>query len=271
MNENELMLTSILGCRRVDLALNRQALTPAQKLRYDQMRAQRAKGEPVQYILGECDFMGIPLSVDCRALIPRPETEILVDLAIKQIKAMSSKTMLSALDLGTGSGNITVALLKNFPNLTMTAVDVSDEALALAVENAKTNGVYQRSEFLCSDLTLYLKEAADLGERFDVIISNPPYIPTEQLPCLPEDVQREPRLALDGGGDGLRFYRAIIEYGWQVLEDNGFLVMEIGDGQRDAIKKMFARYPQYAHIDFYKDYVGTDRVVVARVSELWKN
>ena len=271
MTENELMLTSVLDCRRVDLSVYKRTLTPVQKSRYDRMRARRVEGEPVQYVIGQCDFMGIPLSVDRRALIPRPETEILVDLIIKKIRSLPGKKAINVLDLGVGSGNITIALLKNFSNMTMTALDISDDALALAVENARTNGVEQRVEFLRDDIALYLKEAADRGKKFDVVVSNPPYIPTGQLARLPDDVQREPSLALDGGEDGLRFYRTIIEYGWQVLDAEGFLAMEIGDGQRRCIETIFAQYPQYKQINFYKDYAGTDRIVIARLGALWKN
>ncbi|MCK5081894.1 MAG: peptide chain release factor N(5)-glutamine methyltransferase [Candidatus Omnitrophica bacterium] len=270
MTENEWMLTSVLDCRRVDLAVNKGELTPFQRSRYDQMRFRRAQGEPLQYIIGQCDFMGIPLSVDRRALIPRPETEILVDLTIEKIRAMPKKA-LNVLDLGVGSGNITVALLRYFTEMNVTAIDISDDALALAVKNATANNVEQRIEFLNNDMVLYMKEAIRQGEKFDVIVSNPPYIPTGQLAQLPDDVRREPRLALDGGDDGLRFYRSIIEYGWQFLTANGFLVMEIGDGQREGIEKIFAQYPQYGEIKFYKDYVGTQRIVFARLGGSWKN
>ena len=271
MTENDLMLTSILDCRRVDLALNKGYLTSSQKLKCDLMKARRAEGEPLQYILGQCDFMGTALSVDQRALIPRPETEILVDLAIEKIKSMREEKTLNVLDLGVGSGNITIALLKNIVNITITALDISDDALALAKENASANYVEQKIQFSCRDMLAYLKDSAHSGKMFDVIVSNPPYIPAGLIHELPEDVRREPRIALDGGEDGLRFYRTIIEYGWQILDPKGFLIMEIGDGQHDTIESIFARYPRYAVIHFYKDYVGTKRVVIARMDAQWKN
>ncbi|MBN1870306.1 MAG: peptide chain release factor N(5)-glutamine methyltransferase [Candidatus Omnitrophica bacterium] len=264
MTENEIMLTSVLDCRRVDLAVNTRVLTPDQQARYDQMQARRNHGEPLQYIVGQWDFYGMTLFVDRRALIPRPETEILVDLAIHTVKSDPRKETLKALDLGIGSGNMTAALLKNLPHMTMTALDISDEALDLARQNAKHHGVESRVNFLCDDMARYLKEAVVKGEKFDMVVSNPPYIPTQQLGKLPIDVQQEPRIALDGGDDGLRFCRAIIEYAWQILQEKGFLAMEIGDGQRDDIAGIFAQYPQYREIRFFKDYVGTDRVVMAR-------
>lgn len=266
MTENELMLMSILGCRRVDLTVNQRKLTPAQKSRYHRMRTRRAQGEPLQYVIGQWDFMGSTLLVDRRALIPRPETEILVELASEKIRSMPKRTMFETLDLGAGSGNITIALLKDFPEMAMTAVDVSADALTLAAENAKANGVDQRVGFVRDDIASYLQEAAALKKKFGAVISNPPYIPTEQLARLPEDVRCEPRLALDGGKDGLRFYRVIIEYAWQILDAEGVLAMEIGDGQRDGIEMIFTQYPHYREIKFYKDYAKTDRIVIARPS-----
>jgi len=264
MTENELMLMSILKCRRVDLSIDRQKLTPAQQMRYNQMKTRRSFGEPLQYIIGQCEFLDVTLHIDRRALIPRPETEILTELAIERIKPISKKQVLKGLDLGTGSGNIAIALLKNISSLHMTAVDVSDEALALAEKNAGLNKVDARAEFVCDNLCSFLKRAVNQAEAFDFIISNPPYIPSQQLPELPVDVRHEPRMALDGGADGLKFYHEIIKYSWQIISDQGFIAMEIGDGQRRGIEAIFAQYPQYSGIKFYRDYVGTDRIVIAR-------
>lgn len=266
MTENELMLTSIFDCRRVDLVVHSRKLTPAQESRYNEMRVRRAEGEPLQYITGQCEFMGIPLAVDARALIPRPETEILVELAIEKAKSISTKAALNALDLGAGSGNISIALAKNIENITITALDISDSALTLAEKNAKANGVEQKIKFRSNDMIAYLRDTMSGDEKFDMIISNPPYIPTSQLAQLPVDVQREPAMALDGGKDGLHFYKAIIQHAHRTLKSGGFLLMEIGDGQRGDIEVIFGRDSQYSQISFYKDYVGTDRIVIA-----WKN
>jgi len=267
MTENELMLTSILDCRRVDLVVDPQELTPPQKLQYEQMQVRRTQGEPLQYILGQCDFMGIPLCVDARVLIPRPETEILVELAIEKLKSIRTEDTLKALDLGTGSGNIAIALAKNISNAAIMTLDISKDALALALQNAQASGVEHKISFLCTDMVTYLENVADQGIKFDMIVSNPPYIPTAQLMRLPEDVRKEPRLALDGGEDGLRFYKTIIQHSHRALSADGFLLMEIGDGQRQGIEAILGQFPEYQPISFYKDYVGTDRIVCAQ----WKN
>lgn len=265
MTEDEIMLMTIRQCRRVDLVADAKELTVPQRIRYQNMQVRRAQGEPLQYILGHCDFMGIPLSVDERVLIPRPETEILAELAIEKAKLLQPKKMLHVLDLGTGSGNIAIALAKNITNVKITAVDIDAGVLTLAEQNARSNGVEEKIKFCCTDMAEYLCEARDQEKKYDIIISNPPYIPTSQLSRLPDDVRQEPKLALDGGEDGLRFYRTIIHYGHQILNSGNFICMEIGDGQCDDIGAVFKQYPQYLELSFHKDYVGTDRIVCAEL------
>lgn len=264
MNECELMLTSVLDCRRVDLVANRVELSKEQQQRYDQMQSRRSRGEPLQYVIGETSFMGIPLVVDARVLIPRPETEILVELALQNF--WSYNDSLRILDIGTGSGNIAIALARHVQNVEVTAIDISTNALTLAAENARANCVAEKIKFVHAGVAEYLNEAAGRGEKFDMIISNPPYIPTGQLAQLPDDVRQEPRLALDGGEDGLRYYRIILEAGPRVLVPASRLWMEIGDGQRAGIEAMFTKHRRYHNINFYRDYVGTDRVVSAELS-----
>lgn len=265
MNEEDLMLTSVLHCRRVDLATESKELTGAQQKELGLMVERRAHGEPLQYIIGHCDFMATSLIVDKRVLIPRPETELLVELAIKEIKLLRSNCPIRVLDLGTGSGNIAITMAKNIPNSFITAIDDQKDALALSLINAKDNNVEQRIEFFCKDMTEYLKETCEGNNKFDCVISNPPYIKTSDLNRLPDDIQREPRVALDGGIDGLKFYRPIIRYAHQILKTKGLLILEIGDGQYGDIEKMFEQYPQYTDVSFHKDYVGTDRLVTAQL------
>jgi release factor glutamine methyltransferase len=264
MTEQEWMLTSLLECRRVDLYAGRKALTPAQERRYVSMQMRRQEGEPLQYILGHCDFMGIRIDVDARVLIPRPETEILVEIALAKAKSFLSGRPLRVLDLGTGSGNIAITLAHYLKYTEVTAVDISSEALALARHNAGSQGVDRRIDFIESDMTLFLEGEASAGEWFDVIISNPPYIPTFQLGRLPRDVRQEPQIALDGGGGGLRFLRVLIAGAHRHLAENGWLLLEIGDGQREAVEEIFVQHPRYQNVRFHKDYVQTDRVVSAR-------
>lgn len=261
MTEQEWMLTSLLECRRVDLYAERQSLTPSQERRYASMQRRRKEGEPLQYILGYCDFLGVRIGVDLRVLIPRPETEILVETALERIKTFDAP--LRILDLGTGSGNIAIALAQHLKYASVTAVDISFDALALARHNAASQGVAHKINFVQADMMAFLKGEASLDKQFDVMISNPPYIPTSQLEGLPRDVRQEPRIALDGGRDGLHFLRGLIASAHRHLREGGFLLWEIGDGQREAVEEIFAQHPSYRNIRFYKDYVQTDRIVYA--------
>ena len=263
MNEQELMLTAVLDCPRVDLYLERPPLSSAQHSRYRKMQERRANGEPLQYIIGDCDFLGLKLSVDDRVLIPRPETEILADVAIGKAQGLFYEgTLLKILDIGTGSGNIAIALAQQIPHCQVTALEISPQALAVAQENAQKHGVTRRIDFICQDMVGYLQQTPQ-REKFDIIISNPPYIPSSQLADLPRDVQQEPKIALDGGSDGLLFLRDIIGQSQRFLKEGGYLFLEIGDGQAEGIEKIFSRYPDYQEIQFHKDHRGTKRIVIA--------
>ena len=256
MNENEHILTTILGCRRVDLFAYSQTLTPQQKNQYNQMRRRRIQGEPLQYLLGSCDFMGISLKVDPRVLIPRPETELLVEHAIKKLKGESS---LNILDVGTGSGNIAIAFAK-FMDCSVMAMDISKDALALAFENAKENRVQEKIQFHHDNMTNFFYDK-NYSNRFNMIISNPPYVRSQDIENLPKDVQKEPRLTLDGGEDGLECYRVLVPCAHRFLKEDGYLFLEIGDDQRRGIEQILETSPYYEDIHFYKDYNGRDRIV----------
>jgi len=269
MTEQEFMLTSILCCRRVDLYAEDRALTPDQQFQFGEMKRRRRQGEPLQYILGKCDFMGQPFAVDPRVLIPRPETELLVDYVIQKLRSQpsfqgNSSKVINILDLGTGSGNIAITLAKHISGAHVTAVDIDARALTVARQNAISAGVGDKIEFLCEDMRCYFQRAGESNRAYDVIISNPPYIPTNQLTDLPEDVRREPVLALNGGIDGLDFYRSIIHYSHQILSPEGFLCFEIGDGQRQGINLIFQEYTSYGVPEEHKDYVQTDRFIVVQ-------
>ncbi len=262
MIETEQMLSSILDCRRVDLLTQDIKLTSAQEKQYQDMQQRRSAEEPLQYIIGHSDFMGIKLCVDPRVLIPRPETEILVEKAIQLLRGVEKKgDCLKILDFGTGSGNIASALVKNINNCHVTTVDVSLDALALARQNAQINKIEDKINFVHQDMCEFLIRKTEV---FDLIISNPPYIKTSDLTQLPKDVQQEPRLALDGGEDGLDFYRHIIAQGHHFLKEGASLLMEIGDEQKEGIEKIFQQCLYYQKLNFYKDYVGTDRIVHAQ-------
>ena len=267
MTETELMLTEVLQCRRVDLLAEQTSLTPEQEERLQEMKRRRHEGEPIQYIIGHTDFMNTKIFVDERVLIPRPETEILADLAIKYCQQHFSNRTVHILDIGTGSGNIAIALAKNLASTKVTAIDISQEALTLANYNARLNHVEGRIEFINQDTKTFTTLAKTSGQKFDLIISNPPYIPTEKLDQLPKDVQYEPLIALDGGPDGLTYYRLIVQNAPLMLNANGYLMLELWDGQDAEVGQLLSQQPSFDQIRFEKDYVGTNRVVIVQLKD----
>jgi len=218
----------------------------------------RRAGIPYQYITKESEFMGLSFAVNEAVLIPRPETEHLVEIGLQHLKNLSQTrpehAALRVLDLCTGSGCVAIAIAKINPDCTIVASDLSTEALALARENALHNGVEDRISFVQSDLF------ENINASFDLILSNPPYIPSEDLPGLQEEVRKEPSLALDGGSDGLDFYRIIASHAEELLSEGGLLALECGIGQAEDIKKMFENYKNVLSIPIIsRDYAGIER------------
>lgn len=219
--------------------------------RLEQIAARRSKGEPLAYILGERDFMGMPMKVNASVLIPRQETELLCEKAIALIR---EKGFSRVLDLCTGSGCIAVSLGK-FTGANVTASDISDAALAVAKKNAAQNGA--EVNFVQSDLFLNI-----FGE-FDLIVSNPPYISEQEYASLPAGIRAfEPALALKGGEDGLAFYRRIVRAAPAHLRPGGVLMLEIGEGQADAVHGLL-KGAGFDKIAVWKDYAGLHRIVAA--------
>lgn len=268
MNADELLLTAIRKCRRVDLYADPRPLTPEEQQTCDAMRARYQNGEPLQYVLGECDFLGNTLAVNPSVLIPRPETEILVDTIIQKLRAKKFSKPCRILDLGTGSGNIAIALARAIEPCLVTALDISEDAISVAMRNAAANGVARRIEFLREDMRASLVANRAWMKNFDCIVSNPPYIKTSVLGGLPPDVRQEPRLALDGGSDGLRFYETIIRRACQYLKPEGYLFFEIGDDQAAAVKEFLTQNSFYRNICFYPDHTQTNRVVCAQTTRV---
>ena len=262
MTEEELMRTAILDCSRIDLYVDPRVMSADQQARLEEMRARRRNGEPLQYILGETDFMGRRFRVTPDVLIPRPETEIMVDAAVRWW-SRPGRGSLRALDLGTGSGNIAVTLAAMIPAAQVTAVDCSQAALAVAQDNAGAQGVEQQIDFVHADLRDCLKFHAASGRKFDIIISNPPYIPEPDLAGLPSDVRQEPRLALCGGADGLDLIRVIVAAAPDLLNSGGALFVEIGDGQDPAVAALVKQDDRWAGWTLLPDHVGTARVLHA--------
>lgn len=264
MNEAELLLTDILGCDRTYLYLNKDRLLNRDaSIFLSSVLKRRISGEPLEYILGKSDFMSLEFKVNPCVLIPRPETEILVETVLKHIR-LFTRRFLRILDIGTGSGCIAVSLVKLRDGLIIDAVDVSQEALKIARENARLHQV--NVNFIRGDLfTRKIKPKA-----YDVIVSNPPYIARHDFRYLPREVTREPKIALAAGKDGLDFYRKIIAQARPYLKGKGLLIMEIGFGQKEKILDIFKKENKFSVTETVKDLNNIDRVIVARLKR-WIN
>lgn len=233
--EAQLLLAHVLGCSRVQLYTGFDKPLGEQELAaYRGLIKRRLGGESVSYLLGEQEFWGLPFHVNEHVLVPRPDTETLIEV-VRGLRADPAAPC-RVLDLCTGSGAIGVALAKELPGATVIATDVSVEAVAIAKQNAERNSVADRVDVRAGDLF-----APVAGERFDLIVSNPPYIASRVIPTLSAEVRREPILALDGGLDGLVFYDRICSVAREYLVAGGSLVVEHGFDQADAVRERFER------------------------------
>lgn len=214
-------------------------------------------GMPLQHITHHQEFMKMSFYVNEDVLIPRPDTEILVEEIIKISKRFKAPIIL---DLCTGSGAIAVSLAKYIPNAKVYASDISDKALKIAKKNAIDNDVSKKINFIKSDLFENIKDI-----KFDIIVSNPPYIREEDIDTLDDEVRKEPRLALDGGKDGLKFYREITRNAYQYLKNNGYLCYEIGYDQKIDVIEILENENKYRNIYSLKDLYDNDRVIISEV------
>lgn len=251
----ELLLAHILNCKRLDLYLAfDRPLSEEEVLLYRSFLKRRGEFEPLQYIIGSVEFYGLPFNVNSSVLIPRPETEILVDEIINHCKEMKE---LSILDIGTGSGNIAVALACNLPNSRITATDISKEALEIAEKNSIMNKTENQVNFVQNDIL-----NNDLKENdFDVIVSNPPYVSGKDFENLrPELKVYEPRRALTDDSDGFIYYRAITSGARRLLKSKGRLFYEIGQGQSAVVRNIFEEN-NFSRIQIKNDYLNIERVI----------
>ena len=231
--QTELLLAHLLKMPRMKLYLNfERALSPTETDAFRELVKRRGQREPLQYIVGSTSFCGFEILVNRHALVPRSETELLAEEGWK----FFGKNKTTVLDFGTGSGCIAIALAVKCPNGKIVATDISPDALALARENAGRNNVAERIEFLQGNGFAAL--SAD--SKFDLIVSNPPYIPSAEIETLQPEVRDfDPRAALDGGADGLEFYRLIAAQAGPFIKTGGKIMVEFGDGQAEAIRKIF--------------------------------
>lgn len=255
----EVLLCAVLKCQRVklyldfDYPLSREELATMRKY-----VERRANFEPLAYIVGERAFMRNSLKVTPATLVPRPETELLVESLVKAAPYLQPEGAIKILDIGTGSGAIIVSLLDYLPKAVGVGVDISNDALAVAKENAEKLGVKERVAFRQSDVF----SRVPLEKKFDIIVSNPPYIPAADIATLARDVQQEPRGALDGGADGLDFYRRICAEAAEHLAADGLLAFEIGINQSEAVCALCLEHG-FKKAVVRKDYAGIDRMVFA--------
>ena len=215
------------------------------------------KGVPIEHITHQKEFMKLCFFVDKNVLIPRQDTEILVEEVINIAKRNNAKKIL---DLCTGSGAIAVSLAKYLPQAEITAIDISNEALKIAKKNAISNNVENQITFISSDMFTNLNE-----EKFDIIVSNPPYIKTNVIKNLDIQVQNEPYIALDGGKDGLDFYKKIINESYQYLKYNGYLCLEIGFDQKIDVIELIENTESFTGTYSKKDLFDNDRIIVTRL------
>ena len=255
----EVLLCAVLKCQRITLYVDfERPLSEEELATYREYVRRRGNFEPLAYILGERAFMRNTFKVNKATLVPRPETELLVESLVRIAPMLKREGDVKILDIGTGSGAIIVSLLDYLPNAKGVGVDISVDALIVAKENSEKIGVTGRIGFVRSDVFSKLP----LEKKFDIIVSNPPYIPAGDIAGLDKDVQQEPRGALDGGADGLDFYRRITAEAMDHMAEEGVLAFEIGIGQAAAVQQLCLD-AGFVKTAVRKDYAGIERMVFA--------
>ena len=264
--EAEILLAHALGCRRLDLYLHHdQPLEEDELTRFRNLVKRRANREPAAYILGYKEFWSLPMQVTPEVLIPRPDTECLVETVLDTLKKQPHTGQGRLLEPGVGSGAVSIALAKERPELNILASDLNPGAVAVAKRNARRHHLDRRIQFFVGHWLDPLRPDTPL---FDFIVSNPPYIPTAELDQLaPEITSHEPVRALDGGPDGMQCITALIRSASVFLKPGGYLVLEMGCDQKSRVEAVVNGCPQYSEMDFRKDYAGHHRVVRLRKSE----
>ena len=288
----EVLLRDVLGMEQTDFYLSmEEAMDAAAEREFQKLLLRRAGREPVAYITGHKEFWSLDFIVTPDVLIPRPETELLVELALARativaprpslspvsggegkreggrdsrsdaFARLDSKPPLKILDLGTGSGAIAVSLAKELPQARVCAVDISSAAVEIARLNARRHGVEERMECFRGDL---FEPVTEEREGYDLIVANPPYIRSGELAGLALEIREwEPIMALDGGADGLLYYRRIIAGAGDYLKAGGSILLELGDAMGEAVARLFADSGSFESAQVYRDYAGKERVIAA--------
>ena len=256
----ELLLMEALGWSREDLYRNPEGgLRQAQAERFESLVSRRLRAEPVAYMTGTQEFWSLDFRVTRDVLIPRPETEHLVETVAEFLASRPGRCRI--LEIGTGSGAVAVCLARECAGAEIWATDVSAPALDVARDNASRHGVDGKIQWLRGDL---FAPVQGLAERFDVLVSNPPYVPSGEIARLQRDVcDWEPPLALDGGADGMDFYRRFVREGARHLREGGLLAVEVGAEQGGAVSRLFDAEAGFHRVRVWRDYAGLPRVVTA--------
>lgn len=263
-----MLFTDILGCDRVSLYLNKRLpLGKDAGVKISQALKKRIQGEPLEYILGKSGFMGLEFKVNQDVLIPRQDTEILVETALELIKDKTGQGkpsgILNILDIGTGSGCIAVSLAKFCPQAVITAVDISPKALDVAKENSLLNNVGRNIDFVRADL---FDSDRITRAGYDLIISNPPYVGLDEIGALAPEVRCQPEISLYAGEDGLDIYRRLIPQAADYLKPGGFLCLEVGYSQMEKVKGIFKSVEKFTVKKMVRDYNNIERVILARIN-----
>jgi len=270
-HETEALLSCLFKCTRRDLYTKDIPADRDVEDLFDSMVQRRLAGEPLQYITGCADFMGMDFMVEKGVFIPRPETGLLVNEVLCAIRylprtrakrvvrgALCGNKRLTILDLCAGSGCIAVSLAKTIPGAGLTATDISERALCVARKNAVLHGVSERIRFYKGDLFEAL--VFDKNLKFDIIVCNPPYVKDSDIGFLQEEVRQEPEVALDGGHDGLKFYRRIAGLAPRYLKQGGSIFLEMGIGQANDVEGIFSSEGLYRLMSVKKDFAGIERM-----------
>jgi len=259
----ELLLSHVLRLKRIQLYTNfEKPLTQDELTSFKILLQRRLLHEPLQYIMGTTEFIGREFLVDKRVLIPRPETEVLAEVAVRFAKENSHSVPSKILDIGTGSGCLAVTCAAMIENAVVTAFDISKDAIDVARSNAERNGVGDKIAFSVRDV--FITSAADFPEKFHIVISNPPYISKSDFDGLQQEIRKfEPSLSTTDGDDGLSFYRRIADIARSLLESNGAVIVEHAYNQAAEVQEIF-RSSGWETIDSIQDYSGNPRCIVAK-------
>lgn len=259
----ELLLSHVLGLKRIELYTQFEKTVPEEHLAKLHDLVERAgKHEPIAYLAGKTEFYSLELEITADCMIPRPETELLVERVIEFLRSRSGEQLVC--DLCTGSGCIAVAIARNYPDCRIIATDICDAALSVAAGNVEKHNLKDRIKLLCGDLFDPIVPHLD-ADKFDLIVCNPPYVSAAEFEKLGKNVKDyEPKVALFAGDDGLDIYRRVVEKVEQFLKPDAALMLEIGYSQGQAVKQFLEKAGCFSRITIEKDHCDNDRIVIAK-------